>query len=69
MNYTLPADVIAIVLEGITLSLPNPLTINGPLINLENGVLKVYEGFPHGMCTVHAGVINADLLAFVRQGI
>ena len=33
---------------------------------LEHGTLKVYEGFPHGMCTTHADVINADLLAFVR---
>jgi non-heme chloroperoxidase len=33
---------------------------------LKNGVLKVYEKFPHGMCTTHADVINADLLAFVR---
>jgi len=33
---------------------------------LKHGVLKVYEGFPHGMCTTHADVINADLLAFIR---
>ncbi|MCS0495846.1 alpha/beta hydrolase [Ancylobacter sp. MQZ15Z-1] len=30
-------------------------------------VLKVYEGFPHGMCTTHAEVINADLLAFIES--
>ncbi len=29
--------------------------------------LKVYEGFPHGMLTTHADVINPDLLAFVRK--
>ena len=29
--------------------------------------LKVYPGFSHGMCTVNADVINADLLAFIRQ--
>lgn len=34
---------------------------------LQNGTLKVYEGFPHGMCTTHADVINADLLAFIRS--
>jgi len=34
---------------------------------LKNGVLKVYEGYPHGMCTTHADVINPDLLAFVRS--
>jgi non-heme chloroperoxidase len=33
---------------------------------LRNGTLKSYEGFPHGMCTTHAEVINADLLAFVK---
>jgi non-heme chloroperoxidase len=33
---------------------------------LKNGTLKSYEGFPHGMATTHADVINADLLAFVR---
>lgn len=35
---------------------------------LKDGVLKVYEKFPHGMCTTHADVINADLLAFIQQG-
>jgi hypothetical protein len=24
-------------------------------------------GFPHGMATTHADVINADLLAFIRS--
>ena len=32
---------------------------------LKNGTLKSYEGFPHGMATTHAAVINADLLAFI----
>ncbi|MDM0085357.1 alpha/beta hydrolase [Variovorax sp. J31P179] len=31
---------------------------------LKNGTLKVYKGFPHGMLTTHADVINPDLLAF-----
>lgn len=31
---------------------------------LKKGELKVYKGFPHGMATTHADVINADLLAF-----
>src|SRR5262249_36335748 len=35
---------------------------------LKKGTLKVYEKFPHGMCTTHADVINADLLAFLRKG-
>jgi non-heme chloroperoxidase len=33
---------------------------------LKNGTLKVYERFPHGMCTTHAEAINADLLAFIK---
>ena len=33
---------------------------------LKNGTLKVYKGFPHGMLTTHADVINPDLLAFVK---
>jgi len=27
----------------------------------------VYEHLPHGMCTTHAGIVNPDLLAFVRS--
>jgi non-heme chloroperoxidase len=33
---------------------------------LKNGTLKVYEKFPHGMCTTHADVVNPDLLAFIK---
>ncbi|MFC5086305.1 alpha/beta fold hydrolase [Microvirga arabica] len=33
---------------------------------LKNGTLKVYKGYPHGMLTTHADVINPDLLAFVK---
>lgn len=33
---------------------------------LPNATLKIYEGFSHGMLTVNAGILNADLLAFVR---
>jgi len=33
---------------------------------LKNGTLKVYPGFGHGMLTVNADVLNADLLAFVK---
>ena len=33
---------------------------------LPNATLKIYEGFPHGMLTTHADILNADLLAFVR---
>ncbi|WP_407179069.1 alpha/beta fold hydrolase [Bradyrhizobium sp. STM 3562] len=34
---------------------------------LKNGKLKLYPGFPHGMLTAHADVINADLLAFIKE--
>ena len=34
---------------------------------LKHGALKVYPGYPHGLMTVHADVINADLLAFIRS--
>lgn len=33
---------------------------------LKHGTLKVYKGFPHGMLTTHADVINPDLLAFIE---
>jgi non-heme chloroperoxidase len=33
---------------------------------LKNATLKTYKGFPHGMPTVHAETINADLLAFFK---
>jgi non-heme chloroperoxidase len=29
--------------------------------------LKVYPGFPHGMCSTHKDVVNAGLLAFIKQ--
>jgi non-heme chloroperoxidase len=34
---------------------------------LKHGTLKVYPGYPHGMCTTHADVINPDLLAFIKS--
>jgi non-heme chloroperoxidase len=33
---------------------------------LKKGTLKIYERFPHGMCTTHAEVVNPDLLAFIE---
>lgn len=33
---------------------------------LKNGSLKTYPGFSHGMVTVNADVVNADLLAFIK---
>jgi non-heme chloroperoxidase len=34
---------------------------------LSDSTLKIYEGYPHGMLTIHADVINPDILAFIRQ--
>jgi non-heme chloroperoxidase len=33
---------------------------------LPRATLKIYPGFPHGMLTTHADVINEDLLAFIH---
>jgi non-heme chloroperoxidase len=46
-----------------------PYEDSGPLSAklLQNGTLKTYSGYPHGMPTTHADTINADLLAFVRS--
>jgi len=43
-----------------------PYADSGPLSAklLKNSTLKTYHGFPHGMPTTNAEVINADLLAF-----
>ncbi|NNH62839.1 alpha/beta fold hydrolase [Rhizobium laguerreae] len=32
---------------------------------LQAGALKIYEKLPHGLCTTHADVVNADMLAFI----
>lgn len=34
---------------------------------LKKGELKIYPGFSHGMATVNADAINADLLAFIKS--
>jgi non-heme chloroperoxidase len=34
---------------------------------VKNGTLKIYDGYPHGMLTTHADVINPDLLAFIND--
>src|SRR5262249_46368930 len=33
----------------------------------KNATLKVYKGYPHGMATTHADVINKDILEFIRS--
>jgi non-heme chloroperoxidase len=32
---------------------------------LKSSTLKIYAGLPHGMCTTHADVVNAELLSFI----
>ena len=46
-----------------------PYADSGPLSAelVQNGTLKTYKGFPHGMPTTQAETINADLLAFVQS--
>lgn len=34
---------------------------------LQNSTLKIYEGYPHGMLTTHADVLNPDILAFIQS--
>lgn len=44
-----------------------PYADSGPISAklLQNGTLKSYKDYPHGMITTQADVINADLLAFL----
>ena len=46
-----------------------PYSDSGPLSAalVQNGTLKTYPGFPHGMPTTQAETINADLLAFIQS--
>jgi non-heme chloroperoxidase len=34
---------------------------------LANGTLKTYQGYPHGLPTTHADVVNPELLAFFQS--
>lgn len=45
-----------------------PFADAGPLSAklLRNATTRFYPGYPHGMPTTHADVINADLLAFIK---
>jgi non-heme chloroperoxidase len=43
---------------------PDSAPLSAKLLN--NGALKTYKGFPHGMPTTEAETINADLLAFIK---
>jgi non-heme chloroperoxidase len=57
-----------LVLHGEDDQVVNPATTAPRVVELvKNGTLKTYPGFPHGMPTTHADVINPDLLAFIRS--
>lgn len=61
-------DVPALVMHGdddqiVPIANSAPLSAN----LLKNGTLMVYQHLPHGMCTTHADIINADLLAFITR--
>jgi non-heme chloroperoxidase len=45
-----------------------PIADSAPLSAklLKKSTLKIYEKFPHGMCTTKADVVNPDILAFVK---
>jgi non-heme chloroperoxidase len=44
-----------------------PVSDSAPLSAklLKDSKLKILEGLPHGMCTTHAGIVNAELSAFI----
>ncbi len=43
---------------------PTPALLSAELV--QKPTLKIYPGYPHGMLTVHADVLNADILAFIK---
>lgn len=34
---------------------------------VKDATLKIYQGLPHGMCSTHKDLINADLLEFIKK--
>lgn len=46
-----------------------PYADSGPLTVklLKNGTLRTYKDLPHGLCTTHPEIVNADILAFIRE--
>jgi non-heme chloroperoxidase len=45
---------------------PPPMSARKTIQLLRHGTLKIYSGFPHGMCQTHPDQVNADLLALIR---
>ncbi|TPG42632.1 alpha/beta hydrolase [Sphingomonas koreensis] len=61
-------DVAVLVMHGEDDQIcPFPTTGARSVKLLKNGKLISYPGFPHGMPTTHADVINSDLLAFFKS--
>jgi non-heme chloroperoxidase len=57
-----------LVMHGLDDQIVNPATTAPRAAELvANGTLKTYPGYPHGMPTTHADVLNPDLLAFIRS--
>lgn len=61
-------DVPTLVMHGdddqvVPIAISSELTVK----LVKNAKLKVYPGYPHGMCATNADVINPDLLAFFRS--
>jgi non-heme chloroperoxidase len=44
-----------------------PIVASAPLSAklLQTSTLKIYEKLPHGLCTTHADVVNAEMLIFI----
>lgn len=61
-------DVPVLVMHGVDDQIV-PYADSAPLAValLKHGTLKSYDGFPHGMATTQADVINADLLEFIQN--
>jgi non-heme chloroperoxidase len=61
-------DVPALVMHGSddqVVPIANSAPLSAKL--LKKSTLKIYEQFPHGICTTHAEVVNPDLLNFLRS--
>ena len=52
-------------LDAVILPIADSSLLSAKLV--KNSTLKVYPGFPHGMCTTNPERINMDLLTFVQQ--
>lgn len=50
-----------------TVPIADSALLSAKLVKLvKHATLKVYKGYPHGMCTTHPDEINQDLLVFFK---